>query len=106
VADGERAHFADARNARAAGRRELCAKICVSFPRGAGCGDTGFGKLAFPVTAVTANWHLLEIRRTVSQIAGVFVPAVAATILTFVGLASSNVSRAQPYGGTPGEHAA
>jgi hypothetical protein len=50
---------------------QLESEYCLSRGRercggGAGCGDTGFGKLAFPVTAVTANWYLLEIRLTVS----------------------------------------
>ena len=60
------------------------------------------GELAFPITAVTANWYVLGIRLTMSQIIGAFVLVAAVTVLTFLGPVSSTVSRARLDGGAPG----
>jgi DME family drug/metabolite transporter len=64
------------------------------------------GELAFPITAVTANWYLLGIRLTVSQILGAFVLVAAVTLLTFLGSTGSTSSREPPKGDTPAERPA
>jgi drug/metabolite transporter (DMT)-like permease len=64
------------------------------------------GELAFPITAVTANWYLLGIRLTASQIVGAGILVAAMTVLTFAGSTSSAPSRTRPQGGTSGDHTA
>ena len=61
------------------------------------------GELAFPVTAVTANWYLLGSRLTVSQILGACILVAAVTLLTFLGSTNSGPPRARSEGSTPGE---
>ncbi len=61
------------------------------------------GELAFPVTAVTANWYLLGIRLTVSQVVGACVLVTAVTLLTFVGSTGSVSSRPRSEGSASGE---
>jgi drug/metabolite transporter, DME family len=64
------------------------------------------GELAFPITAVTANWYLLGSRLTASQIIGACILVAAVTLLTLRGSTSSAPSRERPKGDTPGGCAA
>lgn len=43
------------------------------------------GELAFPITAVAANWYVLGIRLNASQIGGAVILVTAVTALTFMG---------------------
>ncbi len=50
------------------------------------------GELAFPLTAVTANWYILGIRLATSQIIGASVLVAAVTVLTFASSGSAATS--------------
>ncbi len=64
------------------------------------------GELAFPITAVSANWFLLGIRLTVSQITGACILVAAVTTLTFAESAIGTASGPRPHRAAHGEGAA
>jgi len=63
------------------------------------------GELAFPITAVAANWYVLGFRLNASQITGAVILVTAVTALTCMGSRRPAASAATPDTGTLGDRA-